>query len=640
MKATLLPPSRPRTAELGPAALGALLLVGTLLLFSRSFRNGFVNYDDPNYVTANPVVQGGLTRAGLAWAFTGAADYWHPLAWLSHMLDCQLYGMSPAGHHLTSVLWHALNAVLAFQLFRALTGRLGASAFAAALFAWHPLRVESVAWVSERKDLMSGCFFLLTLLAYLRYARARVDGRSARGRYLLALGCFAAGLMSKPMLVTLPLLLLVLDRWPLARDPRQCWAEKLPFFALSGAVAWATLRMQRDAGAFVLDLPPGARLENAAVSLARYLGKFLWPVGLSACYRHPGFWPGTAVAGAACLLLALAALAWRQRRRRPWIAAGLAWYLIMLLPVLGLVQAGFQSMADRYTYLSLLGIELAALASLPPPATRAARLARRTAAAAALAACALRTWNQEGVWKNGETLFRHAVAVDARSDVAESFLASALVAEGHPVEARAHAERARQLNPRNDGAMVTLAMLDEGRGRTEEAAALYREALAARPGNPQVECQLGLLELNRGRPEAARALMLPALRSSPSARARTLELSRLALGRGAGGPGLFLFDLVLAAAPAEAEAAAQGDAALLGHAADFQARQGDFGAAIRLYRRATALAPGDARAHAALGYLLIHAGDRRGGAAEWRRALELQPDFPELRARLGALGDD
>ncbi|HEX3729507.1 MAG TPA: tetratricopeptide repeat protein, partial [Opitutaceae bacterium] len=497
-------PSVKSPQQPGPAVVGALLFVATLLLFSRTLGNGFVNFDDPAYVTDNPMVRGGLSWAGLAWAFTGAADYWHPLAWLSHMLDCQLYGLAPAGHHLTSLLWHALNAVLVFQLFRTLTGRFWASAFAAALFAWHPLRVESVAWIAERKDVMSGCCFLLTLLAYVRYASARPNGRPALGSYLLALACFGAGLMSKPMLVTLPLLLLILDRWPLARVPRPGFLEKLPFFVLAGIVGWVTLRMQRTAGAFVLHLPLRARIGNAVVSLARYLGKLLWPFDLSVCYRHPGFWPATAIAAAAALGAGLALLAWRQRSSRPWIAAGFAWYGIVLLPVLGLVQAGFQAMADRYTYLSLLGIELAAVASLPRPATRAGRIAGISAALAILGACALRTWNQEGVWQDSATLFTHAVQLDGRSDIAEYFLASALVAQGRPAEARAHAERARALSPGNDQALVTLAALDEAQGRTDEAAALYRNALALRPDSPLVQCQLGLLKLKRGDREGAR----------------------------------------------------------------------------------------------------------------------------------------
>ena len=336
------------------AMVCALLFGGTLLLYGRVTGFDFVNIDDPVYVTGNPMVQRGLSWAGAVWAFTAPSDYWHPLAWLSHMADCQLYGLAPAGHHFTSILWHALNAVLAFLVFRTLMGGTWRSAFAAALFAWHPLRVESVAWVTERKDVMSGCFFLLTVLAYARFAAARSAGRPACRSYGLALVFFAAGLMSKPMLVTLPFVLLLLDYWPLARQPR--WParrqvrEKLPFFALAGAAGVATVLMQKSAGGFVLSLPVTARLGNAAVALVRYLGKFLWPFDLIVCYAHPGSWPVETILAAVALLLGLGATVWWQRRDRPWLATGLAWYLVTLLPVLGLVQLGFQAMADRYTW--------------------------------------------------------------------------------------------------------------------------------------------------------------------------------------------------------------------------------------------------------------------------------------------------
>lgn len=620
----------PRTA-----ILCALLFAGTLLLFSRALRCDFVNFDDPGYVTANPVVQGGLSRAGILWAFTARADYWHPLAWLSHMLDCQLYGLSPAGHHLSSVLWHALNAVLAYLLFQSLVGGPWRSAFAAALFAWHPLRVESVVWISERKDVMSGCFFLLTLLAYADFARSHAAGRPSRRSYLLALGLFAAGLMSKPMLVTLPLILLVLDAWPLPHRPlRRLLLEKLPFFALSAAAAAATLVMQGKEGAFVLRLPLGARFANAAVSLVRYLGKALWPFDLAVCYPHPGSWPAAAVLGSAALLLALAGAAWWQLRDRPWIAAGLGIFLIALLPVLGLIQVGFQAMADRYTYLPLLGVELVLLPFLPSPPTRGLRFAAGSAAACLLAALALRTWNQEGVWKSSETLFAHAVRVDGRNPVAEDFLASALFAEGRLAEAGVHAERARRLDPRADGPLVTLAGISQRQGRAEEAIGYLQTALTLRPDNPPVRCQLGLLELGRGRLDLARELMAPALAGSASLRRRTLQL---AFGGASPAAAFFLYDLVFAAAPAEAAAAAEGSPVFLSRAADDYARARDVDDAIALYRRVLALSPSDARAHAALGYLLIYRGEREGGAAEWRRALELDPAFPGLREQLRRL---
>jgi Flp pilus assembly protein TadD len=684
------------------AIVCALLFGGTLLLFWRATACGFVNIDDPIYVTNSPRVVAGLSWAGAAWAFTAPSDYWHPLATLSHMLDCQLYGLSPAGHHSTSVLWHAINAVLAFLVFRALTGGMWRSAFAAALFAWHPLRVESVVWITERKDVMSGCFFLLTVLAYVRYSAAHSAGRPALRLYLLSLVCFAGGLMSKPMVVTLPFVLILLDYWPLARlrtlTARQMVLEKLPFFALSAAAAVVTVLMQGNAEGFVLDLPMAARIENALVSLVRYLGKFIWPFDLIVCYKHPGSWPAATVLGAAALLSCLLGIAWWQRRRRPWIAVGLGWYLVTLLPAIGLVQAGFQSMADRYTYLPLLGVELALVQCIPAATTRSWRIAAACAASALLGAFALRTWDQEGVWRNSETLFGHAVRVDSRNDYAEYFLSSALFAAGKMDDARVHAERAVAINPANDQAMSALADIYDHLGRSEEAMALFRSSLAIRPDNPRVECQLGLLELGHGNPESARALMIPALRSSPEVMERTLELARNALEHGDARTALFLCNLVLAVAPdnadanagagfallarhdasgaigplrvaargnrapaevqialaecagelgqaseaaaalARAEAGSAGNTAVLSMAADLYARGRDFDAAIRVYRRVLALDPYDSRAHAALGYLLVHAGDRDGGVAEWRRALELKPDFPGLRQELQRMG--
>jgi protein O-mannosyl-transferase len=687
---------RPRTRT---ATACVLLFAGTLLLFCRATRFGFINYDDPTYLTDNPQVQGGLSWAGLRWAFAGQADYWHPLSWLSHMLDWQLYGPSAGGHHLTSVLWHALNAALAFLVFQRLAGGFWRSLFAAALFAWHPLRVESVVWITERKDVMSGCFFLLTLLSYARYVSVRNAGGPAWRPYLITLACFAAGLMCKPMVVSLPLVLLALDFWPFSRggSPARWWhlvIEKLPFLALSAAAGVTTIYMQRHSDAFVLDLPMAARAGNAVVSLARYLGKFFWPVDLVVCYPHPGYWPIAAVVAAAALTLALCWLAWRQRRARPWTAVGLGWFLVCLLPAIGLIQVGFQSMADRYTYLPLMGIELALIWSVPSPVSRTGQMAGAVAAALLLAACAARTWNQEGFWRDSVSLFEHAVHVSDSNDVAEGFLASALVDVGRFDDAALHARRALELNPRNEQALVLLAGDSERQGKADEAMVYYRSALDLKPDDMVVQCQLGMIELSRGNTGQAGALMTPALKSVPSLRARTSQIASVALGRGDTTSALFLFNLVLAAAPddteaqvgaglalldrndpadaiahlraaagkapgfadaqvaladcadrlglsgeastalARAEAAAPENAAILSHLADLSARRHDFTAAIRLYRRVAELAPADSDAHVALGFLLMHEGDRAGGIAEWRRALEIDPNIPGLRERL------
>jgi tetratricopeptide (TPR) repeat protein len=682
-----------------PVIISALLFAATVFLFSRAIGCGFLNYDDPSYITENPQVQGGLTWTGVVWAFTAPTANWHPLAWLSHMLDWQLYGPSASGHHFTNVLWHALNAVLAYLLFQRLAGGFWRSAFAAALFAWHPLRVESVAWVTERKDVMSGCFFLLTLLAYAGYVDARVAGRAAWRKYLLTLACFVAGLMSKPMLVTLPLVLLLMDFWPFKRvsSPatiRLLLCEKLPFLALALADAVATVLMQKHTGAFVLDVPIGARLANAAVSLARYLGKFGWPFDLVVCYPHPGTWPLSSVIAATTFVLGLFALAWRQRHSCPWIAVGLCWFIIILSPVLGLIQVGFQAMADRYTYLSMLGIELALLWSIPSATTRAGRVARSCAAVVLLAACALRTWNQIGVWRDSKTLFTHAVAVSDRNDVAEGFLASALFANSQFNEAAVHAERACALNPRNEQALATLASVREREGRTNEAVSIYRKALEIHPDNPVIKCQLGLLEFSLGNVIEARALMTDALLVDPALRKRTLEIGQISLQHGAIPGALFLFELVLAVDPDNPDAhawvgtvllasddpaaamvhlqaaakqtpavpsiqltlarcaerlgqkseasialeraveAAAGDPRILNAAAELYVRLGILPSAMQLYRRVIELNPTDCHAHAALGDLLTYEGNQAAGIVEWRRAFELDPNFPGLRERL------
>jgi Flp pilus assembly protein TadD len=678
----------------------ALCLFGaTLLLHSRCFGNAFLNFDDPVYVTANPDVRGGLSWAGLVWAFTAMNDYWHPLTWLSHMLDWQLYGEAPAGHHVTSVLWHSLNASLVFLVFRRLAGGFWSPAIAAAFFAWHPLRIESVAWITERKDVMSGCFFLLTLLAYTRYADMQAAGRHAWKSYLLALASFALGLMSKPMLVSVPLVLLLLDFWPLRRAStfagwRGLLVEKIPFFVLSAATAILTVLMQRRIGAFVLELPLGARLGNAVVSIARYLGKTLWPFDLIVCYSHPGFWPVLTVIASVLLLLALCALAGWRRREQPALAAGLGWFLITLLPVIGILQVGLQAMADRYTYIPMLGLELSVLGCLPVLTAPRQRFTALFLSALLLAGCAWRSWDQQAAWHDSVSLFRHAVACDEANDMAQDLLSSALFAEGQIAEAKTHAARAVQLNPCNDQAVVTLASIAEQEGRQDEATRLFRRALELRPGQPRIECQLALHELALNNLDRARSLMSSALRTSPDLAPPTLENARNARSRGDPATAWFLCEVLLAVVPEDpgthaeyglllmmrndlaaalphlrlatarlpglaeaqlalayaaasqklpgesaaalqrAEEAAKDSVFILKGAADLRARRGEFSQAIMLYRRIVTLAPSDARTHFALGSLLLHEHDLPSAQAELGRALELDPNLGASIERL------
>lgn len=620
-----------------PWAVAATLFAGTVLLFLPSAATGFLNYDDPAYVTDNLQVRAGLTWDGVVWAFTGHADYWHPLTWLSHMLDCELHGDNATGHHLTSIGWHAANAVLAFLVLRRLTGAFYASAFAAALFAWHPLRVESVVWITERKDVMSGFFFLLTLWAYAGYADRRKSGHPARGRYLLTLALFIAGLMCKPMLVTLPLLLLVLDWWPLQRLPdgpgllprwRGLVAEKAPFFALSVATAIVTVLMQHQVGAFVLDLSPVARLGNAVVSVARYLGNFFWPVDLSICYPHPGTWPLANVAGAVLLFGAVTAAAWWQRFARPWLLTGWLWFLVVLLPAAGLVQVGFQAMADRYTYLPILGWQLALVWTLREvPWWSRQRGVTTGVALLILAGIAARTWDQQAVWRDPATLFRHAVAVTERNSVAHAFLAHTLLDADQTPEAEHHSEQALAIDPHNETALFVLAGVRERQGRLPEAVAAYRSILAQRPTDAQSEFLLGALLLRQHETAEALSRMKAAAARRPEYTATSLRIAGAALEQAQPSVAAAYYEVYLSVRPDDATA----------HYAFGTALQtlGRTDEALESFRSAARLRPSAAEPHLDIGLILFRRGQPAKAAASFRAALALRPDLPAALLGVG-----
>lgn len=579
----------------------AVLFLGTLLLFSRSLGYGFINYDDPAYLTNNPHVQAGVTWPGIVWAFTGQADYWHPLTWISHQLDWQLFGSNATGHRGVSVLWHATNAVLALLLLRRLTGTWWTAWLAAAFFAWHPLRVESVVWVTERKDVMSGCFFLLTLLAYARYATLLQAARPAGRAYALTLGLFLGGLMCKPSVVTLPLVLLALDLWPLQRltlTPAAGWwrthrcvvMEKLPFLLLSAAIAVVTIRMQVASNAFTLAVPLVDRLGNAVVSVARYLGHLLYPANLAFFYEHRGAWPWTSVAAAAGLLVALSGLAWRTRATRPALLTGWLWFLAMLLPALGLLQVGVQAMADRYTYLPALGAHLAllwSLRSLPFPVRFKAIVATL-----ALAACAGLTWWQQSFWQSSVSLYQRAITVDPTSAYAEAFLGYTYHETGDLAAAERHARRALELAPDNQWAWLTLANVQGQTGHLAAAVDSYTRLIDLKGTYPRGHYLRGLLLQQLGRLPEAEADLQRAAEQLPD------------------------------------------NPTILMPLAELLARQRKFAAAAEIYTKVTILSPDFAEAHAGLGYMLILTNRRAEAVQHWQEALRLNPDFPGLRERL------
>ena len=463
--------------------IAAALAAATVAAYAPLWRNGFVAIDDAEYVAQNPLVLAGLTWRGIGWAFsTTAAANWHPLTWLSLMLDAQLFGAHPAGYHATNLLLHAANALLVFLGLRGAQAARGPSALAAALFALHPLRVESVAWVAERKDVLCAFFYLLALVAWGRFARGLRFGWGA------ALSCGALALLAKPMAVSLPLALWIVDRWPLRRRVplRRELLETLPFFALAAASCAVTLLVQLSTGGTEAWVRPPlwARVAFTPVAFLRYLELFLWPSGLAVLYPHPGasLAPGEVVA-AIGVLLAISAFAVESRRRRPWLFWGWVWFLVTLVPVIGLVHVGFQGIADRYTYLPSLGLSVAVAfgaAELAerlrvPPAARAAL------AAALLGALALVTAQQLTVWRDGVTLFRHALAVTRDNFAIHAFLANELGREGQRAEAIAEYEAALRIRPDFPHAHYGLGVTYEEQGDVRGAIEQYRAALVANP---------------------------------------------------------------------------------------------------------------------------------------------------------------
>jgi Tfp pilus assembly protein PilF len=572
-----------------------LLAVAVFLVFGQTVRHSFVNFDDDEYFSANPHVQAGLTWPGVLWAVhTTYASNWHPLTWWSMMLDVQLFGTGPFGPHFTNMLFHAANTVLVFLLLTRLTGAYGRSAFVAALFAVHPLHVESVAWISERKDVLSAFFGLLTLLMYARYAqrrssvvgresiekpspglrppspacaaeaasarrrpvgrerdgvRAALDSRLSTLDYSVALLFFALGLMSKSMLVTLPFVMLLLDYWPLKRvsslgfgvssAPAQAlWSgsasnskpkaqtpkliiEKLPFFALSLASAVITVLAQREAVQPLAHIAIDVRIVNAINSCIGYLVKMFWPAALAIPYPHPGyglFWRSCL---SALLLVAITFAVIRDRLKHPFLVTGWFWYLGMLAPVIGLVQVGMQAMADRYTYLPLIGVFviLAWGANEILARRRARKAAVGAAAGLVLTACGVRALDQLQYWTNSETLFQHAVAVTAQNDTAYynlgEFYLKADTGEDRLDKAIDNLRRAIEIRPDYDDALNNLGVALALKGQLDEALARIQEAIHIEPHKADAYYNLGNVYVRQQNLDAAANAFSEAIRLKP-----------------------------------------------------------------------------------------------------------------------------
>ncbi|HQN06498.1 MAG TPA: tetratricopeptide repeat protein [Thermoanaerobaculia bacterium] len=531
--------SSPRSFDSGRAAAAiaaiAIALI-TVWVFLPVTGFGYVNYDDPNYLRDNAIVLDGLTAEGVSWAFgTFHTGNWHPLTWLSHMADVELLGPEPGRHHATGLALHVVSSLLLLFLVRAWTGSAGVGAAVAALFAWHPAHVESVAWLSERKDVLSALFLWLALGAYTAYAR-RSPGAPALPRLaLVALG-LALALMAKPMAVTAPFLMLLLDVWPLGRltlDERPTWArlrpllfEKLPLFALVALSSVVTFVAQsRGGGVSSLEvLPLTERLGHAAVSVVTYLRMLVWPAGLAVFYPHRGAPASLELAGAVLLLAALTFAAWRARRSAPFLLVGWLWFVGTLVPVIGLVQVGEQSVADRYTYVPYVGLALALADGVRRVGTRRAAIGIALAAAGGVALLALApvARGQVGYWRDGATLFRRALDVTDENHVAERLLGAALLSSGDAAGAEPHLREAVRLRPGSAEALNALgvALTQLGRpGDAETALEAFRRAATADPADAAIRNNLGNALAARGDAPEALAEFREAARLAPDAAA-------------------------------------------------------------------------------------------------------------------------
>jgi len=590
--------------------IALVLFVGTICLYARAFTFGYINYDDDAYVYENAHVTSGLSLENLKWAFTtGRAANWHPVTWISHMIDAQVYGVQhPGGHHATNILLHAINAILVYGLFRRFTCHLWLAGLGAALFAWHPLRVESVVWIAERKDLLAGFFWLTATHAYLRY----VNHRTA-GRYVLVLLLLALGLMSKPMLVTFPFALLLLDLWPLRRIsldsllPRETGrllVEKMPMIGLVVASSVVTFFVQRagQAVAMTTAIPIHLRLENAAVAVMAYLGQFVVPLNLSVFYPHPGFFPNGSIevwkwTVAVAMILIISTAAILLIRRLPFLFVGWFFFLGTLIPVIGIVQVGAQAMADRYTYLPMLGITVIVICALAKLVNSSGQWKPVIAALVSiiLFSSILLTRNQVDYWKDSRTLMSRAIQLDNRNYIAHNNLAIALEESNDKEAAEVHYRKALAFNERFPHAEFNLANILEAKGDIEEALKHFNRAVRLDPEYPGAYNNYGNLLTKLGRNKDAIRVYERGVKHCP-------------------------------------------DNALLKHnLATSLAARGDLGEAIKLWREALSLDANHAETHHLLGVSLAMSGNVREGLIHLRKAVELQPDNAEALNNLAWL---
>ena len=620
-----------------PTAFSIVLFLLTTCLFLPTVRNDFINLDDPIYVVENVHVNQGLTWAGVEWALRATAGgIWLPLTWLSHMLDCQLYGLKPWGHHLTNVLLHAVNTVLVFLWARRMTGATWRSFFLAAFFGLHPLRVESVAWVAERKDVLSGLFWLLTLWAYVEFVKnSQTRAYGAKYFYALALAFFVFGLMAKPMLVTLPCVFLLLDYWPLDRlksgkNIGRLMVEKWPFFLLSAAASIVSFSVQ-DQNKAIVWTSAGFRIENAVVSYARYIGKTFWPEDLCVYYPSPGYWPLDMVLLAVLLLAAVSLVCLRLRRQHPYLLFGWLWFLGTLVPAIGLVQIGQQALADRYTYIPQIGLMFCLVwgAQELAKSWKWQGLILSVVAMTAIIACMTLTCRQITWWKDSETLFRRATAVTERNILAHIDLGVALCDAGRTDEAIEQYHVALRYNPDDALAHDDLGVALKRKGDLAGSIREYQQALQLQPDLADAHMNLGMALSQAGSNNEALAQLQQALILNPDAADAHIALGNVLNQLGRPDAAVSQYQQSLRLKPDSAEVYNSLGVTL--------GRLGKQDEAVGQLREAVKLAPESSDFHYNLGNALVRTGDLDGAIEQFQASLELKPQEADAHNNLGAV---
>ena len=610
-----------------------LLIAATLAVYWRAGGFEFVPHDDGSYVYQNHHIQKGLDLETVKWSFaTFYCHNWHPLTWLSHALDWRLYGQNAGGHHITNLLLHMANCLLLFAALSRMTGSVRRSGFVAALFALHPLHVESVAWVAERKDVLSALFWMLTLLAYKSYSDKR-----GRARYALVMGTFALGLMSKPMLVSLPIVLLLLDTWPLRRT--NALAEKAPLFALAAASCVVTYAAQLYSGAAqtLENYPVGVRVANALVSCVAYAWKMIWPRGLSPFYPHPeDTLPVWQVAGSAALLAGVTYAAIRLRPRAPYVFVGWLWYLVTLAPVIGLVQVGEQAMADRYTYIPLVGLFIIIAWGVPDLLRVRFRKAILAGGAAVVLACLMvGAWSQVGCWRNMDALMQRVYDCAPENYGVRCWIASYLDKQGKWDVAYALLSRSLENRAGLAGVHNGLGCLLSEKGRVEEAAVHFRKALKLKPNLVTAHNNLGTIYMNWGHVEDALRQYREAARIDPYKAEPHFNIASALASLGQTEEALSEYDRAAQLDPQRVDAICKAGIMLL--------QLGRNDDAIARFRAAAETAPESPGPPFLLGNALCRRGQTDEAIEQLRKAVALKKDWGpahySLAVALSAKGD-